>query len=68
MYAKNVFLVLFLLSVVFAGIDAASLKDSCDSDAFCRQFQHICDKGAKLYNAVVKMKCVNGRCHCKRQK
>ncbi|VEN46115.1 unnamed protein product [Callosobruchus maculatus] len=66
LYAKNVFVVLFLLSVVLAGIDAASLRDKCNSDDFCKQFQHYCDHGAKQFKAVVKMRCISGQCKCKK--
>ncbi|VEN46117.1 unnamed protein product [Callosobruchus maculatus] len=68
LYARNVFVVLFLLSVVLAGIDAASLRDKCKSDDVCKEFQYICDMGAKRYNAVVKMRCVYEKCHCKKVK
>nr|CAI5863901.1 unnamed protein product [Callosobruchus analis] len=51
---------------VFDGIKAADM--SCTTDEACKQFQYICDKGAKRYNAVVSMKCVYGGCHCRKVK
>ncbi|VEN46116.1 unnamed protein product [Callosobruchus maculatus] len=66
LYAKNVLVVLFLLSVVLAGIDARTMQDKCKSDDDCKQFQYLCAVGGNRYNKVVKMRCyVNGRCHCR---
>ncbi|VEN46118.1 unnamed protein product [Callosobruchus maculatus] len=68
LYARNVFVVLFLLSVVLAGIDAASLRDKCKSDDVCKEFQYICDINGKLRKQLLKIKCVYGKCHCEKVK